>query len=130
MAPPVDIDGIRDLFLVPFFTVTTSSLVLLFLVVTLLVFTSILFGKVCLLKNGCSTAVLISSWFFTSFFSSLLGWVVNGNIVSVLVCVLGSSSLSVLQLLLLPLFSSFILSVRVASLMVCLLVFPVLSTSC
>merc|ERR1719188_2385538 len=59
----------------------------------------------------------------------VLSVVVNGNIASVLVCVLGFSSLSVLQLLLLPLFSSFILSVRVLSLMVCLLVFPVLSTS-
>ena len=57
-------------------------------------------------------------------------WVVNGNFLIVWVCAPGSACHILLQLLLLLQYSSFILSVKVVSPMLCLLVSLVLLTIC
>mmetsp|Transcript_67693 Transcript_67693/g.162502 ORF Transcript_67693/g.162502 Transcript_67693/m.162502 type:complete len:287 (-) Transcript_67693:11-871(-) len=110
--------------------VTTLSPVQLFHLPTQLVFISILFGNLLVSMSGFTMVVLINSSFFTSSLVFAVGWVVNGNSPIVSVCVHGFSLLSLLLLLQVLLFSSFIQLVKVLSPMVCHLVSKVLSTSC
>ena len=65
-APPVDIDASVNPLLVHFYMVTTSSLVLLFLVQMQLVYTSTPSGSLLLLMSGCITVVLSNSLSSTS----------------------------------------------------------------
>ncbi len=110
--------------------VITSSLVLLSHLLTQLDFTSTLSGKLLHLTNGSTTADLSSLLFSTSLSVSMHIWAVSGNYPIVWACVLGSVLLTVLLLPLLLQSSLYILSVKVPSLMQCLLESQERSTTC